>query len=109
MTPIEVHFTIDDRDRGDAIAQSLLAARTVACWQRIGPIESHYWWQGAQESATEWRYSCKTSDLRLDEVVAAIVAGHPYEVPEVIATPLVGGAPPYLDWIATETSGEGEP
>ena len=37
------------------------------------------------------------------------MAGHPYEVPEVIATPLVGGAPPYLDWIVTETSGEGEP
>ena len=103
MTPIEVRFTINDRRLGDEIAQTLLDRRLIACWQRIGPVASHYWWEGSQESAQEWQYACKTTDTLLDEVVEAVAARHPYEVPEVIATTIVGGRLDYLDWIVAET------
>lgn len=103
MAPIEVRFTIDDRAVGDRIAQALLEQRLVACWQRSGPVASRYWWNGAQASAEEWRYAAKTTDARLHDVVAAVAALHPYEIPEVIATPIVGGMPDYLGWITAET------
>lgn len=103
MTPIEVRFTIHDRALGDDIAQGLLHHRLVACWQRSGPVASHYWWEGERESADEWLYACKTTDTLLDEVVEAVAARHPYEVPEVIATTIVGGRLEYLDWIVAET------
>lgn len=105
MAPIEVRFTIDDRAIGDEIAQDLLDHRLVACWQRSGPVESHYWWAGQRAAADEWHYACKTTDTLLDEVVEAVVARHPYEVPEVIATAFVGGRPEYLRWIVAETAG----
>ncbi len=109
MTQIEVRFTIDDRAKGDTIAQELLDRRLVACWQRTGPVASRYWWNGEQESADEWLYAAKTTDARLDDVVATVAALHPYEVPEVVATAIVGGAADYLRWITAETDPTREP
>ncbi len=101
--PVQVQLTVDDPERALQLVDALLDARLIACGQRVGPITSHYWWDGRREAAEEWLVLCKTTDDRLDEVVRAIVAAHPYDVPEVIATPVVGGLDAYLQWIEAET------
>jgi periplasmic divalent cation tolerance protein len=87
-----------------AVGTALLDARLVACVQTIGPVESRYWWQGVLETATEWVCVAKTRVALVDEIVVAVRAVHAYEVPEVVATPIVGGSADYLAWVEGETS-----
>jgi len=101
---LQVQFAIDDATAGEAIVDDLLHRRLVACAQTIGPVTSRYWWHGTIEQAQEWLIVCKTTADRLDEVVDAVRAGHPYEVPEIVAFEITGGLDAYTDWIAAETS-----
>lgn len=87
-----------------AIADALVRRRLAACAQVVGPVASRYWWQGRVEEATEWLCVAKTTAGRLDEAVAAVRDLHRYELPEIVATPVVGGHGPYLAWVAGETS-----
>ncbi len=96
---VQVHFTIDDAARADAIVDALLRDRLVACGQRTGPVVSRYWWRGEIERAEEWSVVLKTTTALADAVVDAVTAAHPYETPEVVVIELVGGAPGYLAWI----------
>ena len=66
-------------------------------------MQSVYQWQGAIEQTNEVTLLIKTVRARYAELEAAIKAMHPYEVPEIIALPIVAGLPAYLDWIAHET------
>ena len=103
MTVVQVQFTIDDREKGDAIATELLQQRLVACAQTIGPITSRYWWQGSIARSEEWLFLCKTTPDRVDAVIERIRAAHPYDVPEIVACDITAGFEPYIDWIARET------
>jgi len=69
-----------------------------------GPIESHYWWQGKLESSQEWQCVAKTRADLYDKIEAAIKQLHPYDEPEIIATPITAGSAGYLSWIDSETS-----
>ena len=102
---VELRFTIDDRAGGDAIVDALLRDRLIACAQRLGPVVSRYRWQGAVEQAEEWLYVCKTAAARVDDVIAAVRAAHPYDTPEIVVSELTDGLSAYLDWIAAETTG----
>jgi len=66
-------------------------------------VESHFRWQNRIDSADEALLIIKTRASLLDEVVRTIKELHSYEVPEVIALPIVGGNQDYLDWIDRET------
>lgn len=96
---VQLQFSIDDRAAADAIAGALLERRLVACVQVLGPMTSRYWWKGSIEVAEEWLCLAKTTAARADEVVAAIRDLHPYDVPELLVSP-VGGFDAYLAWIA---------
>ena len=96
---VQVMTTTDRRDHADALAGELVEARLAACVQVLGPIGSHYRWEGRVEQAEEWLLVAKTTAERLDAVVSAIATRHHYDVPEITATPIVGGSPAYLDWI----------
>ena len=67
--------------------------------QIVGPIESHYRWNGAPEHATEHLLLVKTTSARAADATSAIVDAHPYDVPEVLVTPVLGGHEPYLAWV----------
>src|SRR5271169_1759139 len=82
---VQVQFAIDDRERADAIVESLLTRRLVACGQRLGPVSSRYWWNGSLEESAEWLVLLKTRSELASQVIESIVADHPYEVPEVVA------------------------
>jgi len=103
MTCFQVQFTIDDLDKGRTIADELLGQRLIGCVQEVGPIRSRYWWRGTLTESEEWLFLCKTSERRLDATIEAIAERHPYETPEVIATPIASGLTAYLDWIEAET------
>lgn len=76
-----------------------MESRLAACAQVIGPISSHYRWKGELEHASEHLLLVKTTVQRAADATAAIVEAHPYDVPEVLVTPVVGGHRPYLEWV----------
>jgi len=100
---VRVETTTGSRDEAQALAASVVAHRLVACAQVSGPIASSYRWQGAVETDEEWLLVCKTAADRLGPLVAHLRAEHSYDVPEIIAVPVVGGNPDYLTWVTDET------
>jgi periplasmic divalent cation tolerance protein len=107
MDACQVTVAAGSHDEATRVADSLLDARLAACVQIVGPVESRYWWQGERETADEWLCLAKTRTALLDRVIAAVRAAHSYEMPEVVAVPIVGGDPAYLAWVEDETSGGG--
>ena len=102
---LQVTTTIDSEEAAAGLARTIVDARLGACAQVVGPIRSTYRWEGRVETATEWMCVVKTRDDRLDALVAHIRAHHPYDTPEVVATPVVGGDPAYLRWVDAEAAG----
>ena len=93
-----------DRASALVLARSLVESRVAACVSVGAPVESLYHWRGKIETAQEVAVTVKTQPARYAEVEAAIRAQHPYELPEIVAVPVVDGLAPYLQWIADETS-----
>ncbi|MDQ1292178.1 MAG: periplasmic divalent cation tolerance protein [Actinomycetota bacterium] len=98
-----VTTTIDDRDRAEHLARSSVRARLAACAQVGGPLTSVYRWEGQIEHAVEFTVVLKTTEELADALVEHLSAEHPYDVPEVLAVPALGGDPLYLAWIDQET------
>lgn len=96
---LQVATTVNKRETALGIAQALVESRLAACSQVLGPLTSVYRWQGQVESAEEWLCVAKTSDELYDQVEAAIRQAHPYELPEILATPIARGSRAYLDWL----------
>lgn len=103
MDVLQVTTTAGSREEAQALAGALLERRLAACVQIVGPVESRYWWAGGLETATEWLCVVKTTAGRYDEVEAAIRAAHSYDVPEILAVPVVRGSEAYLRWVGEET------
>jgi periplasmic divalent cation tolerance protein len=97
---LQVVTTIDSEEAAERISAALVERRLAACVQVVGPIASHYRWQGEVESAREWICVAKTAASRYDELEAAIRELHPYDEPEIVATPIVAGSASYLAWLA---------
>lgn len=104
MPAVVVLSTFPDETRAADIARTLVDARLAACVNLVAGARSIYRWQGAIEEAREVLAVIKTTSDRLDALRTRLVELHPYEVPEVIAMPVVGGHAPYLDWISGETA-----
>jgi len=85
------------------IADQLLAGHKAACVNIISWVNSFFWWQNKIDSARETLLLVKTKTSLLDDVIALVKANHSYEVPEIIALPIVGGNPEYLSWLDKET------
>jgi periplasmic divalent cation tolerance protein len=100
---IQVFTTVEKREDADRIASSVVNKRVAACAQVIGPIRSTYWWKGKVEQAEEWLLMMKTREALFSVLEKEIKAIHPYEVPEIIAVPIVAGSASYLEWIEAET------
>lgn len=99
---IQLSTTTERLDIAEAIAQTLVEKRLAACVQIIGPIKSTYWWQGKIETSQEWLCLIKSTKDSYKGIEDAIKTLHPYEVPEIIAVPIVNGSDDYLGWIGKE-------
>lgn len=100
---ILVLTSMPDHAAALGLARTLVAGRLAACVSVGAPVESMYHWRGQIETAREVPVIVKTRALLYSRVEAAIVAAHPYELPEVVAVPVSHGSTPYLDWIVAET------
>ena len=99
---IQVITTVEHKADAEKIAKSLLEKRLAACAQIIGPMTSYFHWQGKLDSAQEYLCLIKSRDDLFQELEAAIINIHPYEVPEIVATPITNGGKDYLNWLAAE-------
>ncbi len=97
---VEIRTTFDSRDAAMGCAERLVRDCLAACVQVDGPVTSTYVWNGALEQAEEWRCGCKTTRAMSDACVAAILAGHGYETPQVVVIP-VEATPAYAAWVDT--------
>lgn len=95
----QVTTTLPDQATAQRIAAAVVEERLAACAQLHGPISSTYRWEGAVERSTEWFCHLKTTVARLPDLQARIRELHPYEVPEIIAVPILDGNADYLSWI----------
>ena len=86
------------------IAQDLVNQRLAACVNRLSSVRSTYSWQGRIQEEPEVVLTIKTTRARYEALEVRLRALHPYEVPEIIALPVVAGSTGYLSWIASETS-----
>jgi periplasmic divalent cation tolerance protein len=97
-----VYTTVADDDAATSLADLLVAERVAACVQ-IAPIRSVYRWQGRTQRQGEVQLAIKTTSERFDAVAALLVEHHPYELPEIVAVPVIDGSRKYLDWLRRET------
>lgn len=110
-----VYITCPSAAVGTAIATSLVDARHAACVTRLPGVASTYRWNDAITTDAEELLMAKTTAGSLAALTAHVLAAHPYEVPEVVALPVVGGNHKYLAWVrecvgqrATVSEGEGD-
>jgi periplasmic divalent cation tolerance protein len=101
---IQVVTTAETKTDAQEIANAVVEMRLAGCAQIVGPITSTYWWQEKIEAAEEWICVIKTRESLYPRLEKAILEMHPYEVPEVLATPVKTGSKSYLDWLADNTS-----
>ena len=81
------------------LAQRLIERRLAACVNAVPAVESTFRWQGKIEYCRETLLIIKTSAARFERLRRAIKDLHPYDVPEIIALPVVAGYAPYLRWV----------
>lgn len=98
-----VLVTAGSKQEAGAIAHALVDAKLAACVS-IMPIQSVYTWQGAVHQDEEWQLMIKTDLSRFPNLEAKIREIHSYELPEIIALPIMQGSKPYLDWIGGQVS-----
>lgn len=96
---IVVLVTASNEDEARNIADLLIKERRVACVNIIPRIESLFWWQGKPESAHESLMVIKTRLPLFNEIISLVKKMHSYQVPEIIALPIVSGNEDYLRWL----------
>ncbi|MFZ6780954.1 divalent-cation tolerance protein CutA [Undibacterium sp. Ji83W] len=100
---ILVLTNLPDREIAKKLASQVVAEKLAACVNISADILSIYNWDGEQQADTEVQLTIKTRQACYSRLEALILAQHPYDLPEIIAIPLVAGLPAYLDWVRKET------
>jgi periplasmic divalent cation tolerance protein len=98
------YVTAGSRDEALALGRVVVEERLAAGANVLDGVASIYWWAGATRQASEAVLILKTRADLVDRLTARIKALHRYECPCIVALPIVGGNPDYLDWIRAETA-----
>jgi len=106
MQYVVVFISTPNRKEAEEISRILLDNRVIACGNIIKGVDSRFWWKGKKEKARECLLIAKTTRPLIKRLVKIVKSIHPYEVPEIIAIPIVGGYKRYLDWIGGVTGKE---
>ncbi len=99
---IVLFITTANAEEAQRIAGVLVKERKAACVNIVPRISSLFWWQDEVESAQESLLIVKSRASVLNQIVDLVKQHHSYDVPEIIALPIIGGNPDYLDWIGKE-------
>lgn len=99
-----LYITAGSRDEAKKIGRALVEERLAACANVIDGMDSIYWWQGKLTDDREAVLIVKTRAELVATVTARVKALHSYTLPCVVALPILGGNPDYLEWIGAETA-----
>lgn len=94
-----IFITTSNKKEARRIARELIRQRLAACINIVDRINSLFWWEGKAEQAKEVLLVVKSKKSELTKIIKLVKSMHSYEVPEIIALPIIGGFKPYLRWI----------
>jgi periplasmic divalent cation tolerance protein len=103
---IVVFSACDSEEQAGKIARALVEQRLAACVNIVPGARSVYRWKGEIEDAAEWMLIIKSRRDLMDKLRAMIGNLHTYEVPELVAVPVVDGSESYLAWLDRELKPE---
>jgi len=98
---IVVLITTSSEEEAQKIAESLVNHKKAACVNIVPRVDSLFWWEGKLESARESLLVVKTKASLFPAIVEIVKSMHSYEVPEIIALPMIAGNEDYLKWLDT--------
>lgn len=99
-----IYITAESTYEARAIGRALVEARLAACANVLGPMTSIYRWEGVVQEGEEAVLIAKTTASLVDALTAKVRELHSYDCPCVVALPVDGGNPAFLDWIVAETN-----
>jgi periplasmic divalent cation tolerance protein len=103
---IVVFTTCGSEEEARKLAAILIEKHLAACVNITAPLTSVYRWKGKVEESREWLLIIKSRRECFDQLRLALEGAHSYELPEVLAIPVVDGSPTYLAWLDKETESE---
>ena len=99
---IIVYTTCSNPQEAEKVAARLLEKKLAACVSFTPGATSVYRWKGVVEQSVEVTITIKSRRDLLEKLMVELRKVHPYEIPEILAVPVVAGWPPYLDWMDAE-------
>ena len=99
---IQVITSTQNKEDAEKIAAELIQTKLAVCTQILGPVSSSYWWNGNIETVNEWLCIIKSKKSLYNKIEAAIKKMHPYQIPEILALPVIEGNKDYLKWLDNE-------
>lgn len=96
--------TVGLKDVAEKLATQLVERRLAACVNIVGPIRSVYRWKHKVQNEAEYLLLIKTTTEHAAQLQSAFRELHPYELPECLQLPVIGGSEEYLNWVAAEVS-----
>lgn len=99
-----VMVTVPSAEVGEKIALHLINENLAACVNLLPSAVSFYRWEGKQQKDEELLLLAKTRAEGFEtQFISAVKALHPYDLPEIIALPIIVGSKEYLEWIDSQT------
>ncbi len=95
--------TVDSPENARKLALTLVKERLAACVSIFPRIDSVYRWNDQIQEEQESQLIIKTAADRVDALISGLRKIHPYEVPEILLLPVVGGLEDYFSWVVQET------
>jgi len=98
-----IYITTKNKEEARTIGQELVKNRLAACVNIIETMSSIYWWQGQIQDDQEAILIAKTTEEKAPALIDKVISLHSYEVPCVLALPILSGNQEFLSWIEKET------
>lgn len=100
-----IFCTVPDQATAEKISLNLVSSHLAACCNIVSGVESVYYWEGKVCRDGELLLIIKSTQDKFEKIKEKIIELHPYEVPEVIALPIINGNESYLKWIEDLVNG----
>ena len=94
-----IFITTASKNEAQEIAHGILKRKIAACVNIVDNVKSLFWWESKIDSAKEVLLMVKSKRSKLNKIIKFVKSVHSYDVPEIIALPIIGGFKPYLEWI----------
>lgn len=99
MSYLIVFMTAPNREEAAKIVRTLLEEKLIACGNIVDSVSSFFWWKGKIEEEKEILVIMKSNEKLFKKLSKRVTELHSYDVPEILALPIVDGSSSYLDWL----------